>query len=101
MRGLTYARDWSTTPVGVVKEWPHSLKSEVGIMLNSRSPMLVWWGPELFRFFKDAYTPVLGLRYSSGLGQPAAECWAEVWPTVGPLADALITEGVSTWSERL
>jgi hypothetical protein len=43
MERLTYAKDWSSTPVGPVAEWPQSLKSAVEIMLNSRYPMLVWW----------------------------------------------------------
>jgi hypothetical protein len=70
-------------------------------MLNSRYPMLIWWGPKLIQLYNDAYVPVLGLRHPSGLGQPASECWSEAWPTVGPLADAVMREGVSTWSERL
>jgi PAS domain S-box-containing protein len=70
-------------------------------MLHSRYPMLIWRGPQLIQLYNDAYTPVLGLRHPSGLGQPAAECWSEAWPTVGPLADAVMKEGASTWSERL
>jgi hypothetical protein len=58
-------------------------------------------GPQLIQFYNDAYTPVLGLRHPSGLGQPAAQCWSEAWPTVGPLADAVMIEGVSTWNEQL
>jgi PAS domain S-box-containing protein len=101
MKRLTYAKDWSDTALGPVRKWPQSLKSAVEIMLNSRYPMLVWWGPKLIQLYNDAYTPVLGLRHPSGLGQPAAECWSEAWPTVGPLADAVMTQGVSTWNERL
>jgi PAS domain S-box-containing protein len=101
MKRLTYEKDWSATPLGPLSDWPQSLKSAVEIMLHSSYPMLVWWGPRLIQLYNDAYTPVLGLRHPSGLGQPAAECWAEAWPTVGPLADAVMTKGVSTWSERL
>jgi signal transduction histidine kinase/FixJ family two-component response regulator len=101
MKRLTYEKDWSGTPLGRLSAWPQSLKSAVEIMLNSSYPMLVWWGPTLIQLYNDAYTPVLGLRHPSGLGQPAAECWAEAWPTVGPLADAVMSKVVSTWSERL
>src|SRR5262245_32637371 len=101
MKRLTYGKDWSATRLGPLSDWPQSLKSAVEIMLNSRYPMLVWWGPALIQLYNDAYTPVLGLRHPSGLGQPAAECWSEAWPTVGPLADAVMNEGASTWSERL
>ncbi len=56
MAGLTRAMDWSATPVGPMADWPQSLRSAVEIMLASRYPMLVWWGPELIQFYNDAYT---------------------------------------------
>ena len=101
MRALVGALDWSQTPLGPSSRWPPSLRSAVEIMLTSRYPMLVWWGPRLIQFYNDAYMPVMGKRHPSGLGKPAPEVWSEAWPTVGPLADAVMTEGVSTWSERL
>src|SRR3712207_5857675 len=70
MAGLTRAMDWSETPVGPMAEWPGSLRSAVEIMLASRYPMLVWWGPELIQFYNDAYTPVMGARHPWGLGKP-------------------------------
>lgn len=69
-------------------------------MLTSRYPMLVWWGSELIQLYNDAYIPVLGQRHPSGLGQPAAMCWEDAWPFVGGLADAVMIQGVSTWSEQ-
>lgn len=101
MRARIAAFDWSQTPLGPVPQWPQNLKSAVEIMLTSRYPMLVWWGPGLIQFYNDAYVPVLGQRHPWGLGQPAAVCWEEAWPFVGALADAVIGQGVSTWSEEL
>ena len=37
--------DWASTPVGPVAYWPQSLKNAIGMMLNSRFPLLVLWGP--------------------------------------------------------
>ena len=34
------AVDWSTTPLGPLERWPHSLKISVRIMLDSRSPAI-------------------------------------------------------------
>ncbi|WP_424813179.1 response regulator [Roseococcus sp. YIM B11640] len=101
MRSRISSSDWSATPLGPASEWPQSLRSAVEIMLTSRFPMLVWWGRELIQFYNDACLPVLGERHPSGLGQPASICWAEAWPLMGPLADAVMNQGVSTWSERL
>ncbi len=101
MGQLTRDFDWATTSLGPSADWPQSLKTAIAIMLTSRYPMLIWWGPERIHFYNDAYIPVLGKRHPAALSQPAPQVWAEAWPTVGPMADRVITEGVSTWSEEL
>ena len=40
-----HAYDWSQTAIGPIDDWPQSLKTAVRILLNSRYPMFVWWGP--------------------------------------------------------
>jgi PAS domain S-box-containing protein len=47
--------------------------------------MNLLWGPELIQIYNDAYAPLMGLKHPAGLGQPAAECWHEVWEVAGPL----------------
>jgi hypothetical protein len=37
---------WSTTPLESITDWPHSLRTAVGICLASRHPMVIWWDPE-------------------------------------------------------
>ncbi len=101
MRARMASFDWAATPLGPRSEWPASLRYAVEIMLSSRYPMLVWWGPELIQLYNDAYMPVLGQRHPWGLGQPAAICWEDSWPFVGALADAVMIQGLSTWSEQL
>ena len=41
---LIRAKDWSQTPLGAPDAWPQSLKTSLGILLNSRYPMFVFWG---------------------------------------------------------
>ncbi|MGA7706471.1 MAG: hypothetical protein WCD77_01690, partial [Acidobacteriaceae bacterium] len=36
--------DWAKTPLGPISKWPQSLKTSVSTCLNSRFPMLIWWG---------------------------------------------------------
>ena len=50
MGALMRGHDWSTTPLGAVNQWPQSLCTAVSICLNSRYPMLIWWGPVLMAF---------------------------------------------------
>lgn len=31
----------------------------LGVVLGSRFPMLLWWGPDLLHLYNDAYRPIL------------------------------------------
>jgi|GEM_PF-161478 len=93
--------DWSNHPLGDPATWPQPIKAAIGIMLNSRFPMFVWVGPQLFNFYNDAYIPILGKRHPQALGLPAEPTWKEIWPVVGPQAEAVIQRGAATWNERV
>jgi PAS domain S-box-containing protein len=93
--------DWSVTPLGPIESWPQSLLASIRLMLNSRYPMFVWWGPELINFYNDAYIPVLGARHPAALGQPASRVWVEIWEVVGPQAEIVMRDGQATWNESI
>lgn len=95
------AFDWSKTPLGPLEGWPQSLLTAVSILLPSRYPMFVWWGPQLINIYNDAYIPMLGTRHPDALGRPASEIWVDVWPVVGPQTDLVLKEGRATWNEDL
>jgi signal transduction histidine kinase len=97
------ALDWSSSPVGPAAEWPASLKTAVSICINSRYPIVLWWGhPEYTMFYNDGYIPVLGVtKHPDWLGRSGQECWKEIWSTVGPMLDGVFATGVATWSEDL
>jgi PAS domain S-box-containing protein len=101
MGGRVRALDWAATPLGSIERWPQSLRLAVGICLNSRFPMFVWWGPQLVNIYNDAYIPMLGKRHPQALGRPARETWSEIWPVVGPQAEAVMQRGEATWNERV
>ena len=75
MARLTYAKDWENTPVGNQNGWQQSLCTLVDVILNSKFPMFLFWGPELICFYNDAYRPSLGNdgKHPSILGMPAEE----------------------------
>ncbi|HET9652487.1 MAG TPA: GAF domain-containing protein, partial [Usitatibacter sp.] len=83
-----------------MSRWPQSLRIAVGICLNSRFPMFVWWGRELVNIYNDAYVPMLGPRHPDALGKPAPEVWDEIWDVVGPQAVAVMERGEATYNER-
>ncbi|MET4442079.1 hypothetical protein ABIB75_000338 [Bradyrhizobium sp. GM2.2] len=47
MGALTRAFDWSKTSLGSPEAWPQSLRVTVRLVLTSRHPMFIWWGPDL------------------------------------------------------
>jgi len=90
---------WETTPLGAPAHWPQPLKTAVGIMLSSKFPMFLAWGPALTFLYNDGYIEVLGDKHS-GLGKPMSELWAEIWHDIGPLADRALA-GESTYFENM
>lgn len=99
---LTRAKDWTKTPVGPVESWPQSLRTTLGILLNSKFPMFLFWGPEHICFYNDAYRPSLGNdgKHPNILGQKGADFWPEIWHFIKPLIDQVLTEGEATWHEN-
>ena len=95
------AFDWASTPLGPIEQWPPGLRTAASLCLNSRFPMMVWWGSDLTYIYNDAYAPMLGQRHPAALGRPGAEVWADVWPIIGPQVEAVMQQGKSTWNERV
>jgi signal transduction histidine kinase/response regulator of citrate/malate metabolism len=93
------AVDWSKTPLGTVEEWPQNLRSAVGICIGSRFPIAIYWGPSLTLLYNDAWSPIPGGKHPWALGRDAREVWPEIWNTIGPLFEHVMTTGESTYSE--
>lgn len=85
MAASILAFDWSNSPVGPIDKWPSSLRTAINMVLNSRFPMFLCWGPEFISFHNDAYAPLLGRKHA--LGRSFRDIWAEAWETVGPIAE--------------
>ncbi len=99
MGALMRRRDWSETPFGPPVNWPQSLRSAVSIMLNSRYPIALYWGPELALLYNDAWSPIPGGKHPWALGRPGREVWPEIWDTIGPLFDKVMTTAEGVWQE--
>ena len=101
MGRLTSEKDWSKTSLGAMQFWPQSLRTTLSIILNSKFPMFLWWGPELICFYNDAYRPSLGQngKHPSILGMKAEEAWTEIWHIIKPLINQVLSGGESIWSE--
>ena len=95
------AIDWASTPLGPVEGWSQALRTMVGLLLRNRFAMLLWWGPQFVQLYNDAYRPVLGDKHPRAMGQPTAECWAEIWHIIGPMVEAPFRGEPATWSDDL
>jgi len=93
--------DWSRTPIGAVETWSDSIRMMVRFLLANRFPLLLWWGPDYVQLYNEAYQPVLGSKHPRSMGQPARDCWSEIWHIIGPLVDAPYSGGPSTWMEDI
>ncbi|HSB94818.1 MAG TPA: ATP-binding protein, partial [Spongiibacteraceae bacterium] len=93
--------DWGGTSIGAPATWPAALKAALRIVLNSRQPMFVWWGPELLNFYNDAYKSIIGGRHPVALGQPAAQVWREIWDTVQSRVTSAMECREGTYDESL
>jgi hypothetical protein len=69
MATLMKAHDWSPTPLGSISGWASSLKTAVSICLNSRFPMVIWWGKQLVMLYNDAWRPIQGTKHPKALQQ--------------------------------
>ena len=97
---LMRVHDWSLSPLGHPSTWPPSLRTVVGLLLRSRFPMFVAWGPELGFLYNDAYADILGAKHPAAVGSRFADIWSEIWTDINPLVDAAMA-GDATYREDL
>ena len=93
------SQDWSRSPLGPPSDWPLSLRSVVALVINSRYPMFVAWGPQLAFLYNDSYVPIFGAKHPQMLGVPFHEAWADIWSDVVPLVNSALA-GESTYHEN-
>ncbi|HYF06961.1 MAG TPA: ATP-binding protein, partial [Acetobacteraceae bacterium] len=100
MGAIMRAHDWSASPLGWPETWPQSLRAIVALMINSKYPMFVAWGPELAFLYNDGYRPIFGAKHPAALGLPFRQVWSEIWDDIWPLIERALS-GEATWSEDL
>jgi PAS domain S-box-containing protein len=99
MAALMRACNWAATPLGAAETWPQSLRSAVGICLNTRYPMCIYWGPEYIMLYNDAFKEMMGDKHPWGLGRPVREVGPENFGSVEARFAKVFQEGEAIWSE--
>jgi signal transduction histidine kinase len=97
---LMRAHDWADSPLGPPESWPPSLRTVVGLLLQSRFPMFVAWGADLGFLYNDPYSEILGAKHPRALGRRFYDIWSEIWADISPLIDAAMA-GQATYREDL
>ncbi|MBM1173410.1 PAS domain-containing sensor histidine kinase [Microvirga arabica] len=100
MGALMRAHDWSSSPLGLPEHWPQSLRAVVSLMLTSKFPMFIAWGPQLAFLYNDGYRPIFGAKHPHALGLPFHEVWSEIWHDIEPLVTKALA-GEATYHEDL
>ena len=91
--------DWAGTAIGPPQSWPQSLKTAVGIMLTSRQPIWIGWGPELIYLYNDPYKSIIGGKHPWALGRPTSVVWSEIWQDIGPMLSQAMGGDQGTYVE--
>ena len=86
LRGM----DWSQHPLGDPDDWPPILQTTVSIILGSRQPMYVNWGPDLHTLYNDDYAAICANRHPAAMGRPFFETWADIRQVIGHLVDEVL-----------
>ncbi|MBE9080328.1 PAS domain S-box protein [Romeria aff. gracilis LEGE 07310] len=95
------AHSWSHSSLGTIETWPQSLRAALRMMLRSRQPMFLWWGPSLVHFYNDGAIALLGQRHPAALGQPARTVWADLWAMMGPKVQVVMQQASTVQIEGL
>ena len=92
------AFDWASHPLGSPEHWPVELHAALGICLNSSFPTAIYWGPELWLLYNDAWSAVPRDRHPEALGKSGKDLWTDIWDVVGPQFADVLRDGVGITS---
>jgi PAS domain S-box-containing protein len=97
---LFASHDWSQSPLGGPEGWPASLRTTLDLILASKFPMFVAWGPGLVLLYNDACAEILGTKHPAAFGSRCKDVCGEIWPDIEPLL-ASAQAGAGTYREDM
>ena len=97
---LIRTHDWSHSPLGHPDTWPQVLRTVTSLIMNSKFPMFLAWGPQLALLYNDAYVDMLANKHPASLGRPFQEVWSEIWDDIVPIVEQAMA-GQASFHENL
>jgi len=90
---------WGSTGIGAISTWSETLLAMVNMMLSTRHPILLLWGPDMVLIYNDAFRPILTDRHPEALGSFGRDFWTDVWPVVGEQLEGVLRDGKDVFFE--
>jgi PAS domain S-box-containing protein len=97
---LFAGHDWAGSVLGASETWPPAIRTVVRLMLDSKHPMFVVWGPELGMLYNEAYAHFLQDKHPAALGRPFRIVWSELWEQLQHLVERTLA-GESVYIEDM
>ena len=93
------AFDWARPRIGRPDGWPRALKTAVRIMLTSRQPIWLGWGPRAHLPLQRPVQVDHRRQAPARARQALREVWREIWDQIGPMVDAVMKRDEGTYVE--
>ncbi|KAI1496006.1 hypothetical protein F5X99DRAFT_414539 [Biscogniauxia marginata] len=90
------SRDWASTPLGPIEDWPTELRVMANMVMGSPNPTALYWGREFTVIYNEAYVAMAGKKHPKLMGQSYIEAWAELWPEIAPVFEGAWDSGQAT-----
>lgn len=93
--------DWSSTPLGPMKDWTVQFREVVNLVMRNPHPCALFWGPELSMIYNEAYTyEVAGNKHPDLLGTGFSGPFSELWDGVADIFQECARTGESIRKEN-
>jgi len=87
--------NWKETSLGEPFTWPECFRTALSICLNSDFPIAIYWGPEYYLLYNDAYLVIAGDKHPWIMGKPRKLAWPEAWDQTKLQFDQVMESGES------
>ncbi len=92
--------DWSATSLGAMQTWPQSVKSTVGLILQSPVPIVTLWHEKGYMIYNDAYAVFAGARHPQVLGMAVHDAWPEIREFVANVMQTVFAGGTLSYQDQ-
>jgi PAS domain-containing protein len=94
---------WAGHPLGRPEQWSPALRMALSLCLHSSFPTAIYWGPEMYVLYNDAWSEIPAEKHPWILGKPAREGWSDIWDIVGPDFERVYRggDGIATYEQML